>query len=152
MDVQAQGKEVTDAKGVQKIEIDKLVTKIRVENGNIELKAPPNHSAAGKSIFLSLLVRILLQFRDLSFLKSSTTIVRLLEGIAFPSNYGPILYVLALHRISSFPAEAAATFFNSNPRLVLDIASPIIEDTAATVSRALVARALSVLTKQELLP
>lgn len=48
VDVQAQGKEVTDAKGVQKIEIDKLVTKIRVENGNIELKAPPNHSAAGK--------------------------------------------------------------------------------------------------------
>ncbi|XP_043795180.1 circadian clock-controlled protein daywake-like [Apis laboriosa] len=95
VDVQAQGKEVTDAKGVQKIEIDKLVTKIRVESGNIELKAPPNHSAA---------------------------------------------------------AEAAATFFNSNPRLVLDIASPIIEDTAATVSRALVARALSVLTKQELLP
>lgn len=51
-----------------------------------------------------------------------------------------------------FAAEAAATFFNSNPRLVLDIASPIIEDTAATVSRALVARALNVLTKQELLP
>lgn len=53
MDVQAQGKEVTDAKGVQKIEIDKLVTKIRVENGNIELKAPPNHSAAGKLESLS---------------------------------------------------------------------------------------------------
>lgn len=51
--MQAQGKEVTDAKGVQKIEIDKLVTKIRVENGNIELKAPPNHSAAGKLESLS---------------------------------------------------------------------------------------------------
>jgi len=49
-------------------------------------------------------------------------------------------------------ADAAATFFNSNPRLVLDIASPIIEDTAATVSKALAARALSVLTKQELVP
>lgn len=49
-------------------------------------------------------------------------------------------------------ANAASTFFNSNPRLVLDIASPIIEDTAATVSKALAARALSVLTKQELVP
>ncbi|XP_020288995.1 circadian clock-controlled protein-like [Pseudomyrmex gracilis] len=48
-------------------------------------------------------------------------------------------------------AEAAATFFNSNPRLVLDIARPIIEDTAATVSKALAARALGVLTKQELI-
>lgn len=52
----------------------------------------------------------------------------------------------------AFPADAAATFFNSNPRLVLDIASPIIEDTAATVSRALAARALGALTKEELLP
>ncbi|KAK2576590.1 hypothetical protein KPH14_005260 [Odynerus spinipes] len=49
-------------------------------------------------------------------------------------------------------ADAAATFFNSNPRLVLDIASPIIEDTAETISRALVARALGVLTKAELVP
>ncbi|XP_001607808.1 circadian clock-controlled protein-like [Nasonia vitripennis] len=49
-------------------------------------------------------------------------------------------------------ADAAANFFNSNPRLVLDIASPIIEDTAATVSRALVARALSAFTKEELVP
>ena len=49
-------------------------------------------------------------------------------------------------------AEAAQTFFNANPRLVLDIASPIIEDTAATVCKALAARALSVLTKQELVP
>ncbi|XP_076238614.1 circadian clock-controlled protein daywake [Calliopsis andreniformis] len=93
--VNAQGKEVTDKNGVQRIEIDKLVTKIRVGDGNIKLKAPPSHSV---------------------------------------------------------PAEAAATFFNSNPRLVLDIASPIIEDTAATVSRALAARALGALTKEELLP
>ncbi|XP_058803119.1 circadian clock-controlled protein daywake-like [Phymastichus coffea] len=49
-------------------------------------------------------------------------------------------------------ADAAATFFNSNPRLVLDIASPIVEDTAATVGRALVARALSVFAKDELVP
>ncbi|XP_076683084.1 circadian clock-controlled protein daywake [Andrena cerasifolii] len=93
--VNAQGKEVTDKNGVQRIEIDKLVTKIRVGDGNIKLKSPPSHTLA---------------------------------------------------------ADAAATFFNSNPRLVLDIASPIIEDTAATVSRALAARALGVLTKQELLP
>ncbi|CAL7939392.1 unnamed protein product [Xylocopa violacea] len=93
--VNAQGKEVTDKTGVQRLEVDKLVTKIRVGDGNIKLKAPPSHTAA---------------------------------------------------------ADAAATFFNSNPRLVLDIASPIIEDTAATVSRALVARALGVLTKEELLP
>ncbi|XP_033333425.1 circadian clock-controlled protein daywake [Megalopta genalis] len=93
--VTAQGREVTDKNGVQRLEIDKLVTKIRVGDGNIKLKAPPSHSVA---------------------------------------------------------ADAAATFFNSNPRLVLDIASPIIEDTAATVSRALAARALGVLTKTELLP
>ncbi|KAG5313174.1 CCCP protein, partial [Acromyrmex insinuator] len=93
--VNAQAKEVTDKNGVQRIEIDKLVTKIRVGDGNIILKAPPAHTLA---------------------------------------------------------ADAAATFFNSNPRLVLDIASPIIEDTAATVSKALAARALSVLTKQELVP
>ncbi|GAB1869773.1 Circadian clock-controlled protein [Camponotus japonicus] len=93
--VSAQGKEVTDKNGVQRLEVDKLVTKIRVGHGNIKLKAPPTHTLA---------------------------------------------------------ADAAATFFNSNPRLVLDIASPIIEDTAATVSKALAARALSVLTKQELVP
>ncbi|EFN85083.1 circadian clock-controlled protein [Harpegnathos saltator] len=93
--VSAQGKEVTDKNGVQRIEVDNLVTKLHVGDGNIKLKAPPVHTLA---------------------------------------------------------ADAAATFFNSNPRLVLDIASPIIEDTAATVSRALVARALSVLTKKELVP
>ncbi|CAK9807229.1 Circadian clock-controlled protein daywake [Anthophora plagiata] len=93
--VNAQGKEVTDKKGVQRIDIDKLVTKIRVGHGNIKLKAPAQHTVA---------------------------------------------------------ADAAATFFNSNPRLVLDIASPIIEDTAATVSKALAARALGALTKEELLP
>lgn len=93
--VSAQGKEITDKNGVQRIQIDKLVTKIRIGNGNIVLKAPPAHTLA---------------------------------------------------------ADAAATFFNANPRLVLDIASPIIEDTAATVSKALAARALSVLTKQELVP
>lgn len=53
---------------------------------------------------------------------------------------------------SSIVAEAAANFFNANPRLVLDIASPIIEDTAATISRALTARALSTFTKDELFP
>ncbi|XP_011631203.1 circadian clock-controlled protein-like [Pogonomyrmex barbatus] len=93
--VSAQGKEVTDKNGVQRFEIDKLITKIRVGDGNIKLKSPPAHTLA---------------------------------------------------------ADAAATFFNANPRLVLDIASPIIEDTAVTVSKALVTRALSVLTKQELLP
>ncbi|XP_014472132.1 PREDICTED: circadian clock-controlled protein-like [Dinoponera quadriceps] len=93
--VNAQAKEIVDNNGVQRIEVDNLVTKIRVGNGNIKLKAPAAHTLA---------------------------------------------------------ADAAATFFNANPRLVLDIASPIIEDTAATVSRALVARALSVLTKQDLVP
>ncbi|KAI4499822.1 hypothetical protein M0802_005078 [Mischocyttarus mexicanus] len=93
--VNAQGKEVTDKNGIQRLEIDKLNTKIRVESGNIKLKTPPSHTV---------------------------------------------------------PADAAATFFNSNPRLVLDIASPIIEDTAATISSALAARALSVLTKAELVP
>ncbi|XP_024877790.1 circadian clock-controlled protein-like [Temnothorax curvispinosus] len=93
--VNAQAKEITDKNGVQRIEIDKLVTKIRVGDGNIVLKSPPAHTLA---------------------------------------------------------ANAAATFFNANPRLVLDIASPIIEDTAATVSKALAARALGVLTKQELVP
>ncbi|XP_014210396.1 uncharacterized protein LOC106640774 [Copidosoma floridanum] len=48
-------------------------------------------------------------------------------------------------------ADAAQAFFNANPRLVLDIASPIIEDTAATISRALAVRALSSLTKDEIL-
>ncbi|KAL2729613.1 Circadian clock-controlled protein [Vespula squamosa] len=93
--VNAQGKEITDKDGIQRLEIDKLDTKIRVGSGNIKLKAPPSHTVA---------------------------------------------------------ADAAATFFNSNPRLVLDIASPIIEDTAATISRALAARALGVLTKAELVP
>ncbi|KAG7200228.1 hypothetical protein KM043_017705 [Ampulex compressa] len=93
--VNAKGKEITDKNGVQRLEVEKLITKIRVGNGNIKLRAPPSHSLA---------------------------------------------------------ADAAATFFNSNPRLVLDIASPIIEDTAATVSRALAARALGALTKAELLP
>ncbi|XP_015174296.1 PREDICTED: circadian clock-controlled protein-like [Polistes dominula] len=93
--VNAKGKEVTDKNGVQRLEIDRLSTKIRVDHGNIKLKTPPSHTVA---------------------------------------------------------ANAAATFFNSNPRLVLDIASPIIEDTAATISNALATRALSVLTKAELLP
>ncbi|EZA49855.1 hypothetical protein DMN91_006495 [Ooceraea biroi] len=94
-EVTAQGKEITDKNGVQRIDIDKLVTKIRVGDGNIKLKAPPAHTLA---------------------------------------------------------ADAAATFFNANPRLVLDIAKPIIEDTAATVTKALAARALSALTKEELVP
>ena len=46
--VNAQGKEVTDKNGVQRIEIDKLVTKIRVGDGNIKLKSPPSHTLAGK--------------------------------------------------------------------------------------------------------
>ncbi|KAJ8673667.1 hypothetical protein QAD02_004929 [Eretmocerus hayati] len=49
-------------------------------------------------------------------------------------------------------ADAAANFFNANPRLVLDIATPIIEDTAVTVSKALAGRALSSFTKDELVP
>lgn len=93
--VNAQAKEVTDTNGVQRLEIDNLVVKVRVGDGNIKLKAPPAHTLA---------------------------------------------------------AEAAATFFNANPRIVLDIASPIIEDTAATVCKALATRALNVLTKQELVP
>lgn len=48
--VTAQGKEITDKNGVQRIEIDKLVTKIRVGDGNIRLKAPPSHTVAGKFI------------------------------------------------------------------------------------------------------
>ncbi|XP_011498702.1 PREDICTED: circadian clock-controlled protein-like [Ceratosolen solmsi marchali] len=55
-------------------------------------------------------------------------------------------------RSHTLTAEAAATFFNANPRLVLDIASPIIEDTATTISKALTARALSAFTKDELVP
>lgn len=94
-EVNAQGKEIIDKNGVQRIEIQKLITKIRVGDGNIKLKAPPAHTLT---------------------------------------------------------ADAAATFFNANPRLVLDIARPIVEDTAATVTKALAARALSVLTKEELLP
>ncbi|XP_029169664.1 circadian clock-controlled protein-like [Nylanderia fulva] len=93
--VNAQAKEITDKNGVQRLEIDNLVTKVRVGNGNIKLKAPPAHTLA---------------------------------------------------------ADAAAAFFNGNPRLVLDIASPIIEDAAATVCKALATRALNVLTKQELVP
>jgi len=47
--VSAQGKEVTDKNGVQRLEVDKLVTKIRVGHGNIKLKAPPTHTLAGKN-------------------------------------------------------------------------------------------------------
>ena len=48
--VTAQGKEITDKNGVQRIEIDKLVTKIRVGDGNIRLKAPPSHTVTGKFV------------------------------------------------------------------------------------------------------
>lgn len=47
----AQGKEVTDKNGVQRIEIEKLVTKIRVGDGNIKLKAPASHTVAGNYNF-----------------------------------------------------------------------------------------------------
>ncbi|CAG5107889.1 Protein of unknown function [Cotesia congregata] len=49
-------------------------------------------------------------------------------------------------------ADAATSFFNSNPRLVLDIINPIIEETAASIGKALAARALGALTKDEILP
>ena len=62
-----------------------------------------------------------------------------------------MMFLISLHFII-FSAETAATFFNSNPQLVLGIAIPIIEDTAATVSRALAARALGALTKDEIIP
>ncbi|XP_046743405.1 circadian clock-controlled protein daywake-like [Diprion similis] len=91
----ANGKEVADKNGVQRIEMDQIALKIRVGDGNIKLKSPVRNNLA---------------------------------------------------------ANAAEAFFNSNPRLVLDIASPIIEDTAATISRALVTRALGALTKEEILP
>jgi hypothetical protein len=45
--VNAQAKEITDKNGVQRLEITKLVTKIRVGNGNIVLKAPPQYTLAG---------------------------------------------------------------------------------------------------------
>lgn len=120
----AQGKEITDKNGVQRFEVDKLVTKIRVGHGNIALKSPPAHTLAGNKL---------------------NQVSKIFHSIIAK-------YKVRYDIIFVFLADAAATFFNSNPRLVLDIASPIIEDTAATVSKALVARALSVLTKQELLP
>lgn len=43
----ARGKEVKDSNGTEKIEIDRLLTKIRVGDGNIRLKAPPAHRPAG---------------------------------------------------------------------------------------------------------
>ena len=46
----AQAKEVVDKNGVQRIEIDKLATKIRVGDGNIKLKSPPAHTLAGIKI------------------------------------------------------------------------------------------------------
>lgn len=57
----------------------------------------------------------------------------------------------SIEKIFYFAADTAATFFNANPRLVLDIATPIIEDTSATIAKALVSRALSTFTKDELL-
>lgn len=45
--VNAQAKEITDKNGVQRLEIDKLITKIRVGDGNIILKSPPAHTLAG---------------------------------------------------------------------------------------------------------
>lgn len=49
-EVNAQGKEIIDKNGVQRIEIQKLITKIRVGDGNIKLKAPPAHTLTGKTI------------------------------------------------------------------------------------------------------
>lgn len=37
-----------DVNGIQKVEIDKLITKIRVGDGNIRLRAPPSSRVAGK--------------------------------------------------------------------------------------------------------
>ncbi|XP_063991770.1 uncharacterized protein LOC135170149 [Diachasmimorpha longicaudata] len=49
-------------------------------------------------------------------------------------------------------ADAAASFFNGSPRLVLDIINPIIEETAQSIAKALAARAFGALTKDEILP
>lgn len=48
----ARGKEVTDNNGVQRIEVDDLVTKIRIGDGNIKLTAPPSHTLSGKDRIL----------------------------------------------------------------------------------------------------
>ncbi|XP_011309500.1 uncharacterized protein [Fopius arisanus] len=93
--VQAQGREVTDKNGIRRVQVHKLLTKIRVGDGNIQLKAQPAYKAA---------------------------------------------------------ADAAATFFNGSPRLVLDIINPIIEETATSIAKALAARAFGALTKDEILP
>ncbi|XP_008551173.1 uncharacterized protein LOC103573751 [Microplitis demolitor] len=93
--VSAQGKEIVDKNEVKRIELSKLVTKLRIGDGNIKLKAPPTQ-------------------------------------------------VLT--------ADAATSFFNSNPRLVLDIINPIIEETSASIGKALAARALGALSKDEILP
>ncbi|XP_077289807.1 circadian clock-controlled protein daywake-like [Arctopsyche grandis] len=49
-------------------------------------------------------------------------------------------------------AETAATFFNANPRLVLDIINPIVEDTADVIFTAYINRILGAIPISELLP
>ena len=50
--VTAKGKEVIDKNNVRRIEVDQLVTKIRIGDGNIRLKAPPQHTLTGKRSLL----------------------------------------------------------------------------------------------------
>ncbi|XP_034934986.1 uncharacterized protein [Chelonus insularis] len=95
--VSAEGKEIIDKNNIRRVELDKLVTKIRVGDGNIKFKTSRFQGARAT-------------------------------------------------------AELAVAFFNSNPRLGLDIVNPIVEDTAATIGKALAARALGALTKDEILP
>lgn len=103
-----------------------------------------------------MLLKLFLSSRFIQYpqicLHSDHNSVKLLSNF-LPSSIFPLFFLFLTFSCNfAFSADAAATFFNSNPRLVLDIASPIIEDTAATVSRALAARALGALTKEELLP
>lgn len=49
-------------------------------------------------------------------------------------------------------ADTIAGFFNGNPKFVLSIFQPIVDDTAADFSKALVSRALATLTKDEIFP
>lgn len=50
-----------------------------------------------------------------------------------------------------FPAASAVAFFNSNPKVVLDILSPIIDDTAAAILKAFVNKILGSIPVNELL-
>lgn len=53
---------------------------------------------------------------------------------------------------TSLIADTAATFFNGNPRLVLDIISPIVDDTAAVVVSAYINKIFGTIPLSELIP